>query len=32
MSCGVGAAEVLARGMVGLPHPLTRRLAVERLL
>jgi D-arginine dehydrogenase len=32
MSCGVGAAEVLARGIVGLPHPLARRLGVERLL
>jgi D-arginine dehydrogenase len=32
MSCGVAAGEMLARAMVGLPHPLSRRLAVERLL
>ncbi len=32
MSCGVGAAEVLARGIVGLPHPLARKLSVDRLL
>jgi D-arginine dehydrogenase len=32
MTCGVAAAELLARNMVGLPHPLTRTLAVQRLL
>ncbi len=32
MTCGVGAAEVLARTLVGLPHPLARKLGVERLL
>jgi D-arginine dehydrogenase len=32
MTCGIAAAELLARTMVGLPHPLTRTLAVQRLL
>jgi D-arginine dehydrogenase len=32
MSCGVGAAELLARSVVGLPHPLARTLAVSRLV
>lgn len=32
MTCGIAAAELLARNLVGLPHPLTRTLAIERLL
>ncbi|MFT3923014.1 MAG: FAD-dependent oxidoreductase [Myxococcales bacterium] len=32
MTCGVAAGEMLARGLIGLPHPLARRLCVERLL
>lgn len=32
MTCGVAAGELLARLMVGLPHPLTRTLGVQRLL
>lgn len=32
MTCGVAAGELMARLMVGLPHPLTRTLAVQRLL
>jgi len=32
MSCGVAAGELLARLMLGLPHPLTRTLSVQRLL
>lgn len=32
MSCGAAAGELLARLMVGLPHPLTRTLAVSRLI
>lgn len=32
MTCGVAAGELLARLMVGLPHPLMRNLAPARLL
>lgn len=32
MTCGVAAGELLARTMVGLPHPLLRNLAPSRLL
>ena len=32
MTCGAAAAELLARFMVGLPHPRTRTLSVARLL
>jgi D-arginine dehydrogenase len=32
MTCGIAAAELLARAMVGLPHPLTRTLAINRLI
>ncbi len=32
MTCGVAAAEVLARSMVGLPHPLSRKLGADRLV
>jgi hypothetical protein len=32
MSCGVAAGELLARLIVGLPHPLMRNLAPARLI
>ncbi len=32
ITCGVAAAEALARDAVGLPHPFARTLSVERLL
>jgi D-arginine dehydrogenase len=32
MTCGVAAGELLARLMVGLPHPLMRNLAPSRLI
>lgn len=32
ITCGVAAAEVLARSAVGLPHPLARALSAKRLL
>ena len=32
MTCGVAAGELLARTMVGLPHPLLRNLAPSRLV
>jgi D-arginine dehydrogenase len=32
MTCGVAAGELLARVMVGLPHPLMRNLAPARLI
>ncbi len=32
MTCGVASGELIARLMTGLPHPLTRTLAVQRLL
>jgi len=32
MTCGVAAGEMLARMLIGLPHPLARRLGADRLV